>query len=347
MKDMTASVTTPASVSNTRNRSQTIDIRAAQHKSGWRPQPLVAICIATCQRPIYLHKLLTSIQGAEIEGFGAYLIVVDNDPAGGARPVVEEFEGNFGFPVKYVIEPERGIASARNRLVLEAAQMDADYIAFVDDDVVVESNWLRELVRVAQLTNADAVAGACIVTFEDGAPDWIAKAKLSFQPERRATGTPLRLGSTANVLIKLTSINQIPGPFDSRLNLLGGSDLLLFEQFHQRGFASIWCDESIVHETYPVSRASASWIIKRHYRIGVGIARTSTWIDPQPKKIISRAAKSCASISKNSLLLLPASLDGKPKVLRHIARISFGMGTLAGLVGQGDGYAEYRNIHGR
>ena len=43
------------------------------------------------------------------------IIVIDNDPAGNARPVVAGYARMAPFPVRYVHEPHRGIAIAARR----------------------------------------------------------------------------------------------------------------------------------------------------------------------------------------------------------------------------------------
>jgi hypothetical protein len=47
-----------------------------------------------------------------------------------------------GFPIEILHEPERGISAARNRALMSTAN---PYIAFTDDDVQVEPDWLRQI----------------------------------------------------------------------------------------------------------------------------------------------------------------------------------------------------------
>ncbi|OLT11347.1 hypothetical protein BJF78_27065 [Pseudonocardia sp. CNS-139] len=67
------------------------------------------------------------------------VIVVDNDPvdertAHSVRAVGDE-------RVTYVREPRRGTSAGRNRGLVEAAARGSRYVAFVDDDVEVDSEW--------------------------------------------------------------------------------------------------------------------------------------------------------------------------------------------------------------
>jgi GT2 family glycosyltransferase len=70
------------------------------------------------------------------------VIVVDNDPTSTAT--AEMVERCFGVRVRYFREMRRGLGAAHNRGVAEAA---GEIVAFVDDDVVVDRQWLSALVE--------------------------------------------------------------------------------------------------------------------------------------------------------------------------------------------------------
>src|SRR6478752_6966716 len=93
--------------------------------------PQVVVGLATFHRPEGLARILPllSQQVRELSGAEARIVVVDNDPLGGAREQVLEWADRR---VTYVHEPRPGIASARNRALDEA--LDADALVFIDDD---------------------------------------------------------------------------------------------------------------------------------------------------------------------------------------------------------------------
>ncbi len=105
----------------------------------------VAVC--TRDRPTDLARCLDSLR---VQTVGVEVLVVDNDPAGDeARLVVEQHPG-----VRYVREPRRGTAWARNRALVEAS---TSLIAFVDDDVQAHPRWAEALLMAF---NAHPEAGA-------------------------------------------------------------------------------------------------------------------------------------------------------------------------------------------
>src|SRR5262245_23547681 len=93
----------------------------------------ISVCICTYRRPELLGRLLRELAMQETGGLFTYsVIVVDNDRAETARPVVAAaIIESFPVPITYCVEPRQSIARARNRAVATAT---ADFIAFIDDD---------------------------------------------------------------------------------------------------------------------------------------------------------------------------------------------------------------------
>ncbi|MCU1346555.1 MAG: glycosyl transferase, partial [Acidimicrobiia bacterium] len=95
--------------------------------------PTVAICVVSFQRPVGLARLLHALAALETgRPVSLEVIVVDNDIAGSARTVLDEFRPQAPWPLRYVRQPAQGIPHARNVAVTEA--WHADFIAFMDDD---------------------------------------------------------------------------------------------------------------------------------------------------------------------------------------------------------------------
>ena len=109
------------------------------------------IAICTHDRPDVLARCLESLRriGAT-ESAGVRVLVVDNAPSNDRTTRLVA-----GFPgVTYILERKPGLDFARNRAVREAT---AEWIAFLDDDVVVDRGWLDGLAE-ALIANPDAGA---------------------------------------------------------------------------------------------------------------------------------------------------------------------------------------------
>jgi GT2 family glycosyltransferase len=84
-----------------------------------------------------LGRCLASLRRQRHEDFE--VLVIDNRPARkGTRALVEELAAEDPR-VRYVSEPRAGLSVARNRGLTAT---DADFVAFTDDDVVVDPHWL-------------------------------------------------------------------------------------------------------------------------------------------------------------------------------------------------------------
>ena len=93
-------------------------------------------------------------QGAE--SFEWEVLIVDNNSSDNTRQVVEELARKSPLRLRYAFEPQQGLNYARNRGIEES---DSRYFCYVDDDILVDSNWLAALYQALDTNDADAVGG--------------------------------------------------------------------------------------------------------------------------------------------------------------------------------------------
>ena len=102
--------------------------------------PRVAVVVGTCERPDLLARCLASLCALDYPDFD--ITIVDNAATTDrTRQVVAECHDPR---VRYVATPQRGVSAARN---LGLAETTTEFVAYTDDDVVVDAGWLRGLVR--------------------------------------------------------------------------------------------------------------------------------------------------------------------------------------------------------
>lgn len=100
----------------------------------------VTVVVCTRDRTEMLRSALESVLAATYPNFG--VLVVDNAPRTDAT---REYVKSLADPrVRLITEPIPGLSRARNTGLLAAA---GNIVAFVDDDVVVDRDWLSILVR--------------------------------------------------------------------------------------------------------------------------------------------------------------------------------------------------------
>lgn len=302
----------------------------------------VAICIITLHRRDGLRRLLEGISSQTFQEIRpeVEVIVVDNDPLGSSKDVIDKIENDF-TKIKYFIEDNKGIPYARNRSLREA-DTNADYIVFIDDDEVPEENWLEELLLAQKKYNADIVTGPVIPIFMEKPSDWILEGEF-FSRRRYESGTSLKVAATNNTLVKKGIFDEINRAFDINYALTGGSDTHLFMDIYKRGYNIIWADNAIVKEWIPRSRANKNWLLKRGYREGNVYSRCEIDIYRKKKVKYLRLLKACIKLCKNILTFLLSIFQSKANRVKCLRNITISAGEIVGVFDKR--YNEYKNIH--
>ena len=296
-------------------------------------QPDISICISTYQRPRGLARLLDSLARLHMPDFTCELVITDNDATASARETVNAFSAPM--PVRYVVEPEKNIARARNRCVQEA---QGEWLAFIDDDETAAPHWLAELHRMIQ-NYPDAAA-----FFGPVEPEFAAAPRSRWLDEtlyrrpRFATGTVIgyQYTRTGNALVQRSWFERFR--FDPAYGRSGGSDVAFFHRIQQAGARFYWCDQAIVHEYVPVERMRPGWLLRRAFRGGQGFTRLH-----MPQMSRSGKFKTAAKSLIAAGVLLPAAVPAlllAPKTgLRLALRALVQIGHLSALAGAR--YEEY------
>lgn len=220
------------------------------------------VAVLTYRRPADLAAALPLLlEQARTVDPPATVLVVDNDPDGGARATVEAFGG-----VRYAHEPTPGIAAGRNRALDEA---DGDLLVFIDDDERPSAGWLAALVATWEATRPTGVVGPVVSEFATEPDPWIVAGRF-FERRRPATGTEVEVAATNNLLLDLAAVRSLALRFDERFGLTGGSDTLFTRQLVRRGGRLVWCAEAGVVDVVPADRLTRRWVLRRAFRSGNG-----------------------------------------------------------------------------
>ncbi len=226
----------------------------------------ITVCICTLQRPELLERLLTAVAVQQTDGlFNFSCVVVDNDGAARARPIVERLRTNYPVPIRYAVETERNFASVRNRAL---SLVSGKFAAFIDDDEVPCGNWLVQLWRVLHHYRADAVFGPVRPYFEREPPSWIKRGRICERPSY-ATGTTIhwRKTRTGNVLFRMAIVVDDAICFD-RAYASGGEDVDFFRRAAKQGRTFVWCEEAPAYELVPEARLRRRYHLKRAFLQG-------------------------------------------------------------------------------
>ncbi|MEZ0164112.1 glycosyltransferase family 2 protein [Kineococcus sp. LSe6-4] len=245
----------------------------------------VVVAVLTYRRPDDLAALLPRLRAqAAASRPPAEVLVVDNDPAAGARELVERVAATPGAPLRHVHEARPGIAAARNRALAHADRPTgpgagpADLLVFLDDDERPADGWLDALLAEHRRSGAAGVVGPVVSRFQTPLDPWITAGGF-FERRRLPTGTPVQVAATNNLLLDLRALRaagvDLPAAFDERFGLSGGSDTLFTRSLTTAGLRLLWCDEALVTDVVPAARASREWVLRRALRSGNSWSRTS------------------------------------------------------------------------
>lgn len=234
--------------------------------------PFVVVAVITSGlRPALLRKLVESIavQNGDGAEFTIGMVIVDN---GNSSPNVS-VENFPRLNVRVVREPVPGIPYARNRSVEAALEWGADYVAFIDDDEVATSDWIKSLLNASVTYSADMVAGKVDYDFAIEVAPWQRLGGFYDAPPF-ATGDVLPFARTTNLLVAKDALENIPeAPFNVQLQYTGGSDVAFTAKAVSQGKKIVWSSESLTVEHVPPDRCSPVWAVKRSVRVGNNIGR--------------------------------------------------------------------------
>jgi glycosyltransferase involved in cell wall biosynthesis len=129
-----------------------------------------SVVICTYNRCRSLRRTLQSLQAMSVPASMNWeLLVVDNNSTDATKQTVEEIGQNSCLPIRYIFEQRQGLSYARNAAVAVAR---AEFIAFTDDDVLVDRQWLVEL-KEGFSGGADCVGGKILPIWSEARPVWL------------------------------------------------------------------------------------------------------------------------------------------------------------------------------
>lgn len=292
---------------------------------------IISICISTRRRPEGLRKLLFSITSIIIPkgDIQLQIIVVENDTIMHVETIIEEFKQTSTIPIYYFLESKSGVCHARNRTVKESE--GADYCVFVDDDQIVDKNWLVELINCQSEYNSDGVYGINPPIFNFPTKEHVIKFHT---PKPMNYGTKLIAAPTNCLLIKKSLLDNVPGPFDNRLNSLGGEDILLTQKITRNGGIIISNPKAIAYELIDKDRSTLSYIIKRSYRNGNTFIVVSLILEEDKIIKFKMFVNLLVRLIFGIIITTPLWIFSKQKKYDGVIRIAFNLGGILGLTGK-------------
>lgn len=244
----------------------------------------ISVVVCTRDRPELLRRCLASVRALRYPRFE--VVVVDNAPSDDrTRALVEQVATEDGR-VRYAREPRPGLSRARNRGLAEAG---SPWLAYTDDDVVVDQGWLDGLALgfgrapdvgcVTGLVATASIANPAEAYFDARASGWSSRCEPAvFRPDGRAANGPLypfapgQFGTGANLAFSRTALDRLGG-FDEALGAgsptRGGEDLDAFVRLVRLGESIAYEPSALVWHQHRADRDS---LLAQMYGYGTGLS---------------------------------------------------------------------------
>ncbi|MBE9179228.1 glycosyltransferase [Oculatella sp. LEGE 06141] len=219
----------------------------------------------------------------DVDGLAWEILVIDNNSSDRTREIVQRYQANFPYPLRYCLEPEQGAAFARKRAIRTAS---SDLIGFLDDDNLPADRWVAAAVRFAHANpNAGAIGSRINGEFEVEPPQHFKRLLPYFAIIQRGTtpslykrsrkilppsaGLVIRKQAWTNCVPEQTILNgRVTG------NMLTGEDTEALAHM-QRSPWEIWHNPNMT-----ITHKIPQWRFERPYLMsffrGIGLSRYAT-----------------------------------------------------------------------
>ncbi|WP_255552666.1 glycosyltransferase family 2 protein [Frankia sp. AgB1.9] len=244
--------------------------------------PRISVVVCTRNRPGLLTACLDGLLGLRYENFE--VVVVDNAPTDDGTRVAFTAAVGTDERFRYVVEPVPGLSSARNRGLAEAS---GEIIAYTDDDVRVDTDWLLGIARgFARRDDVACVTGLVgsadlatdIEQYFDAKVSWSTScAPRVYDMDPANAPGPLHpftagvFGTGANLALRTETVRALGG-FDTALGAgtktRGGEDLDIFVRILLDGHALAYEPAALVWHSH---RSDLEELSRQMFGYGSGL----------------------------------------------------------------------------
>jgi glycosyltransferase involved in cell wall biosynthesis len=322
--------------------------------------PSVSVVIPTYRRPVDVVRCVDSILATGYPDLE--VIVVDNAP-GDARTAVAVAETYSGDGrVRYLAEWTAGASRARNQGVRHA---HGEVVAFADDDIVVDANWIAALVNaLTEHRDVDCVTGLVLpqsletpiqLWFEEfgGFNRGYAQREFDLSEHRGDTllypYTAGAMGGLGNVAFRRSALQQ-PDAFDVLLGpgtpAFGAEDQDAFVSLLRTGHRLLYEPAALVYHRHRDNYGDLRWQV---FTYGAGLSAALVhWAVKERAVALELGRRVAAGLplilrGGNREKALQSASSSCPPVLRTLERLGY----LYGPIAYARALISYRRIEGR
>lgn len=278
---------------------------------------MLSVILCTYNRERYIYNVLQSIAAG---GFGDYeIVLVNNNSTDGTESECQRFAKDHPeVAMRYCVEKQQGLSYARNRGIVES---QGDVLVYVDDDAVVNREYLQTYADFFNRNKEAVAAGGPITPRYDGCeePSW-----MSHYTRQLVTGE-LNLGTRerefpkgafpggGNAAYRKSVFDEV-GLFNVELgrkgnSLIGAEEKDLFDKMTSRGMKFYYLPNAILYHLIPPKKLTQDYFDRLTYGIGVSERYRTQQISR--KKYLNRLLKEAVKWGGTMVLWIGFALKGQ------------------------------------
>ena len=239
----------------------------------------ISVVLGTYNRAISLRVALESFCQLAIPPELTWeLLVVDNNSSDGTRLVVEKFMRKL--PLRYIFEGKQGRSAALNAGIAAAT---GDFVAFTDDDIILDKFWLSNLKNTFQQHECAAVAGRVVAQWNHPKPAWLtmedqlAIVRFDFGDELQQIRIPPLGANSAfrRELFQRYGLFRLDLGVSGHTHTITCDDTEFGERLIRAGEKIIYCPTAVVSHPVDPERATKRYFRSWYYYNGRSLTRTA------------------------------------------------------------------------
>ena len=238
---------------------------------------MITLIICTYNREKYIGPLLDSIAKNDYPTTDYEIVLVDNNCTDNTRGVCEQFTAahpqiNF----RYTVEPEQGLSAARNKGIKEAK---GDIIIYVDDDALVDSDYIRIYAEhFATHPETMASGGPIEPLYETSEPAWMSPYTKALLTAWMNYGDKVRVypkgryPGGGNAAYRKVVFDKV-GLFNTELGrkgnlLLASEEKDIFDKMKVLGLKVLYLPTPVLHHCIPQAKLEEDYFNRLTLQIG-------------------------------------------------------------------------------
>jgi glycosyltransferase involved in cell wall biosynthesis len=258
----------------------------------------IDVVICTYNRASNLDDVLAALSAQRADRDVEWsVLVIDNASTDRTADVVKAHCARQLLPrLRRVVEDDQGLTPARRRGVRESS---APWIAFVDDDNLLEPGWLQAVSETIRThPQAGAIGGRVVLDWEQPPPDFVRSFGFCFA-EQEPGDTICEVGGLvgAGMVVRreaLVECGWLERPLlrdRTGKRLISGGDVEIAQRIRSAGYYLLFTPQAVLRHRIPSSRATLQYLLRMSYGLGQCEALVSALIWPGHWSAWRRAAR--------------------------------------------------------